>query len=217
MNRKRRRRPRSYRGYEWRRAQVVNAKFDWTKWPLHPSVRISPTCRYPKRAVRRIVLWCLVRTGAWGLVDTIRISGCIRPGAGWHLRGLVVVRLGSRALFPLAQQYPARPTAPRYVMADWMEALAGFAAHEFHHAVQWATGKRPNEVKAEHAAVRCVRLFRRYRAALGLGAPPKSTPAALARGWKIRMTKARRAAEAAEERREEKIWRRATKRRPGVP
>lgn len=150
-----------------------NHDFKWNRWPVHPSIRIERGL--PKKLIRRLVLWSLTGSGAYGCVHSIVVTKTAEPFRGWHAAGRVILRIGSSRVFPMKQQYPRRPTAPKYVLADWIEAFVALSAHEFFHAFDWSSNQNRGECAAERWAVKELKVFRKTRKSLGIDKPPSVT------------------------------------------
>lgn len=175
-------------------------EFDWTTWPIPVSIRIERGL--PRKLVRRLVLWTLSGSGAWGCVHSILVTRTHEPFRGWHATGRVVIRLGADKLYPMRQQYPRRPTAPTYVLADWVETLVAVSAHEFQHAFDWSSNTRINECRAERWAVKELKIFRKLRKQIGFGNPPKVTRAKILAAIEARDMKK----ESVAVKRDERMW-----------
>lgn len=126
-------------------------------------MRLVNLTRKPKRECARLVNYAVNFVDARDHIDTIVLAN-INESHGYCLRGseksLVVVQLSPDLTWPIEYKYPNLRGAPRYTMRSWQEHVLATCCHEAAHAVQFQVLGRTSEIKAERAALACLRSWR---------------------------------------------------------
>ncbi len=126
---------------------------------------ITNTSRYPDEVISKLIRYAARQLEIEDYVDRVQVtntSGSYRGRCWGHG---VLIRIGAPEKFPRHNlSYPGLKRAPKYDLADWIEAIVHIAAHEFQHSRQFkAKAKRHSEIEADRVAIHVLNEFRKVR------------------------------------------------------